>query len=131
MSVTEFLPVSDAELDTLGGRISRARDSSGLTVTEASRHLGVKVATWQAWESDRSEPRSNRLAMAAGLLGVSPTWLLTGHGEGPNALSGGQIAYLKQEIVNIAAGMGELQDRLNVVISQLDDLQASEQEHNA
>ena len=37
----------------------------------------------QAWESDRSEPRANRLTMLAGFLGVTPTWLLYGVGNAP------------------------------------------------
>ena len=47
--------------DTLGGRISRAPKRM------------------------RSEPRANRLMMLAGVLGVSPTWLLNGVGESPSA----------------------------------------------
>ena len=67
--------------DTLGGRISRARETMDLTTAQLARRLGVKTETVQAWESDRSEPRSNRFIMLAGLLGVTPTWLLTGVGE--------------------------------------------------
>ena len=51
-----------------------------LTTAQLARRLGVKTETVQAWESDRSEPRSNRFIMLAGLLGVTPTWLLTGSG---------------------------------------------------
>jgi len=67
--------------DTLGGRISRARESMDLTTAQLARRLGVKTETVQAWENDRSEPRSNRFIMLAGLLGVTPTWLLTGTGD--------------------------------------------------
>ena len=70
----------DTDDDTLGGRISRARDAMDLTTAQLARRLGVKTETVQAWESDRSEPRSNRFIMLAGLLGVTPTWLLTGSG---------------------------------------------------
>ncbi|WP_193177663.1 helix-turn-helix domain-containing protein [Oricola nitratireducens] len=71
------------DIDTLGGRLSRARDSSGMTAAQFARRLGVKTATVQAWESDRSEPRANRLSMIAGILNVSTPWLLHGVGEAP------------------------------------------------
>lgn len=71
------------DLDTMGGRLSRARDSAGLTVAQLARRLGVKTSTIQAWESDRSQPRANRLAMLAGVLNVSLSWLLHGIGASP------------------------------------------------
>lgn len=69
--------------DTMGGRLSRARDATGLSVAELARRLGVKASTIQAWESDRSQPRANRLAMLAGVLNVSLSWLLHGIGTSP------------------------------------------------
>ena len=71
--------------DTLGGRIVSARETAGLTTAQLARRLGVKSATLQNWESDRSEPRSNKLILLAGLLNVSPTWLLVGRGSPPVA----------------------------------------------
>jgi len=67
--------------DTIGGRIGRAREAAGLSVAQAARRLGVKTLTWQGWENDRAEPRSNKLNMIAGTLGVSPGWLLSGLGR--------------------------------------------------
>lgn len=69
--------------DTFGGRFSRARDASGLTTKELAWRLGVKTATIKAWETDRSQPGSRRLALLSGLLGVSLSWLLHGVGIGP------------------------------------------------
>lgn len=69
--------------DTLGGRISLAREAAGLTAAQAARRLGVMPASWNAWERDRDVPRANRLVTMAGILGVSPSWLLTGEGSGP------------------------------------------------
>ena len=68
---------------TLGERICHARDSVGLSTAQLARRLGIKTATLQGWESDRSEPRSNKLVMLAGVLNVSPTWLLVGRGTPP------------------------------------------------
>lgn len=69
--------------DTIGGRISLARDAVGLTVDQISAVIGVTAETWTNWENDRAEPRSNRLDMLARILQVSTAWLLGGHGEGP------------------------------------------------
>jgi transcriptional regulator with XRE-family HTH domain len=71
------------DFDTLGGRIARARDAMNLTTSQLARRLGVKSETVAAWETDRSEPRANRLTMLAGVMGVSPTWLLNGVGDAP------------------------------------------------
>ncbi|MBW8640417.1 helix-turn-helix domain-containing protein [Hoeflea sp. WL0058] len=81
--VNQSFDIHDQD-DTIGGRISRARDALELSTAQLARRLGVKTETVQAWENDRSEPRSNRVIMLAGMLGVSPTWLLTGIGELPS-----------------------------------------------
>jgi transcriptional regulator with XRE-family HTH domain len=71
------------DLDTFGGRLSRARDASGLSLKDLAWRLSVKMATLQAWENDRSQPSSHRLSILTGLLGVSISWLLHGVGTGP------------------------------------------------
>jgi len=70
--------------DTTGGRLSRAREASGLSVKDLAWRLGVKIATVKAWESDRSQPSSHRLANIAGLLKVSLSWIVHGVGIGPS-----------------------------------------------
>ncbi|MBX3531649.1 MAG: helix-turn-helix transcriptional regulator [Rhizobiaceae bacterium] len=69
--------------DTMGGRLQRARDAAGLSVSQVAARLGVRSATVQAWESDRSQPRANKLQMVAGLLNVGLAWLMDGLGRGP------------------------------------------------
>lgn len=69
--------------DTLGGRLWRAREAIGMTETGLAKAVGVKRETLRAWESDRSEPRANKLVTMSGLLNVSPTWLLHGVGDAP------------------------------------------------
>ena len=79
MNIYEETP----DLDTTGGRLSRAREASGLSVRQLAWRLGVKINTINAWESDRSEPGSHRLPNLAGLLNVSLSWILHGVGSGP------------------------------------------------
>ncbi|GHF66129.1 helix-turn-helix domain-containing protein [Seohaeicola zhoushanensis] len=70
------------DVATFGDRISGAREAAGMTQAELARRLGVNKTTLAAWEDDRSDPRANRLAMLAGMLNVSVSWLLTGKGDG-------------------------------------------------
>lgn len=71
--------------DTLGGRIWRARDAANLSIRDLADQLGVRTETIAAWERDRAEPRTNRLFMLAGVLGVTPVWLIAGLGRAPDA----------------------------------------------
>ncbi|MDO9418878.1 helix-turn-helix domain-containing protein [Pararhizobium sp.] len=74
----------DSTTDTLGGRIWRARDAIGLSQGDLATRLGVRPETVADWEGDRSEPRTNRLFMLAGVLGVTPAWLIAGLGDAPD-----------------------------------------------
>ena len=71
----------DKEDTTLGGRVFKAREAAGLTVSQVSHRLGVRKATYLAWDADRSAPRANKLVALAGILNVSPTYLLSGLGR--------------------------------------------------
>src|SRR3546814_817040 len=110
----------DAEDDTIGGRIGRAREAAGLSVAQAARRLGVKTATWQGWENDRAEPRSNKLLMIAGAFGVSPTWLLGGYGDGPTEVIEDEVQILRQELKSVAQDVAAAQTRLDAVLSRLE-----------
>ena len=71
--------------DTLGGRIWRARDAASLSTKDLADQLGVRAETVSAWERDRAEPRTNRLFLLAGVLGVTPAWLIAGLGKAPDS----------------------------------------------
>lgn len=71
---------------SIGERIATARNHIQLSTAQLSRRLGVQTKTLSRWQNDISQPRSNRLAMLAGVLGVSPQWLLVGTGTGPRNL---------------------------------------------
>ncbi|MEH6633607.1 MAG: helix-turn-helix domain-containing protein [Halopseudomonas aestusnigri] len=67
---------------TMGERIQTARKSKGLSPSQLARRVSVKVATLNNWESDRSEPRANKLVSLAGVLSVNMIWLLEGSEDG-------------------------------------------------
>ena len=111
-------------LDTMGGRISAAREAAGLTVAQAARRLGVKTATLSNWENDRSEPRANRLTMLAGLLNVSPMWLITGRGDGVSEpdmpLEVAQVKTALDQVLAQQALLSEAVERLKTAVSRMD-----------
>lgn len=76
---------------TLGDRLTAAREAAGIAAREMADRLGVRHRTLQSWEDDRSEPRANHLRMAAGVMGVSLVWLMTGTGSAPRTAEGGEI----------------------------------------
>jgi len=107
--------------DTLGGRISFARETIGLSAVEAAERLGVLPASWSAWQCDRDVPRANRLTMMAGILGVSPLWLLTGQGSGPMGEPETSQAALQQELRAASADVEALNRRLRTIASRLEN----------
>lgn len=103
--------------DTLGGRLSRAREASGISTAQLARRIGVKTVTLQSWECDRSEPRANRLTILAGILNVSLSWLLYGVGEAPNDDA-------RSEMIRLVDGqleqMRNLRDKTSAIIERLE-----------
>jgi transcriptional regulator with XRE-family HTH domain len=70
------------EAATFGDRLAAAREAIGFSQSQLAARAGVRLSTIQNWESDRAEPRANKLQMIAGILNVSIVWLLTGAGQG-------------------------------------------------
>jgi transcriptional regulator with XRE-family HTH domain len=112
--------VDGARDDTLGGRISLAREASRLSVTDAASRLGVQTDSWLSWECDRAAPRANRLTMMAGILAVSPTWLLTGIGSGPLEPVENDTAALLRQLHAASAQAVSSQKRVQAIVSRLE-----------
>jgi transcriptional regulator with XRE-family HTH domain len=108
--------------DTLGGRIIYAREISEFTTSQLADRLGVATDTLEDWESDRSEPVPDRLVSLAGMLKVSPAWLLTGAGDGSHdALDGSEliqirstVAELRGQVLALAEELEQIEERLDV-----------------
>ena len=55
---------SNEEDTTLGGRISMARETSGLSVDQVVKRLGVRAKTYEAWRlTDPSRARTSLLRL--------------------------------------------------------------------
>jgi transcriptional regulator with XRE-family HTH domain len=103
--------------DTLGGRIVYAREAQDLTTSQLARRMGVKTETLHDWETDRAEPRSNRLLTLAGMLNVSPTWLLTGAGESPaDSLTETEMMHIRESVVR-------MREQVLTLVEELEQLQ--------
>lgn len=111
------------DADTLGGRLSRTRESKGLSIGHVARRVGVKPKTIQEWESDRSEPSVEHLKVIVGVLDVSMVWLLHGVGEapaddiGPDPLLA--IAAQLEKLQRMHADTGQIIVRLQRELSRL------------
>ena len=111
--------------DTLGGRIVYAREAQDLTTSQLARRLGIKTETLQEWETDRAEPRSNRLLTLAGMLNVSPTWLLTGAGESPvDALTETEMMHIRESIERMRVQVLAVADELEQLCKRLDSYES-------
>jgi transcriptional regulator with XRE-family HTH domain len=114
------------DMDTMGGRLSRAREAKSMSVSQVAGRIGVQPQTITAWESDRSEPRANRLVMLAGFLGVSPTWLIHGVGQSPREDETGQnTSVLTTEIDMLKVHHEQLGDRIEQLENVIARLKAA------
>ena len=108
---------------TFGDRVVGARENSNMTQGQLSRRLGIKLATLQAWEEDRSEPRANKLQMLSGMLNVPLPWLLSGQGIGPDEPIQepvqNDISIILLEMRSIKTQMNQTADRLSRLEKQL------------
>jgi transcriptional regulator with XRE-family HTH domain len=107
---------------TLAERIVKAREATGFTTAELAHRLGVRSATLASWEAGKGEPRTNRLMMLAGLLSVSPTWLLCGRGTAPHESDESDVSSLKTSLIELRgmlAAMGEHVQRLEDRVESL------------
>jgi hypothetical protein len=89
------------------------------------------TASWNAWECDRDEPRGNRLAMMAGLLGISPSWLLAGHGNGPSEDTSPDVNRLLRELGRASEGAAAINKRVQQITASLEQIQRESDEPSA
>jgi HTH-type transcriptional regulator, cell division transcriptional repressor len=113
--------MTDSSDDTLGGRLSAARDASGLTLADVANRIGVKRESLLAWEADRAEPRPSHLIDLAGILGVSPMWLMTGLGSGPIQETGDMpLEALKLDLLRLTEAHLECGRLINKIARQIE-----------
>lgn len=111
--------------DTLGGRIVDAREAQELTTSQLARRMGIEAETLNDWETDRAEPQSRRLQTLAGMLDVSPAWLLTGAGEGPfETLTEAEMLQIRDSVDNMREQVLSLADELEQLQRRLESFES-------
>lgn len=75
------------DVAVFGDRLAAARAAAGLSQDGLAQKPGVRDSTLRAWESDKIEPRANRLQMLARMLNASVRGLKTGEGDGIGAVA--------------------------------------------
>ncbi len=111
---------------TMGSRIEQARGQLGLSLRQLATRIGVKPATLENWERDRSAPRSNKLVTLAGLLNVPVIWLLEGEegrGSGVEVRLFSETASIAQKLERAMAMQQELAAILFEVSADVNRLQ--------
>lgn len=125
---TNVLSSGDEEM-TLGGRIHHSRTQAGMSLQMLANLAGVKASTLKAWETDRSEPRVNKLVAMSGILGVSPTYFIAEEGnagKGVSSTSGRQdkiISLLAEEIGQLNEDQKAINQRLRKINNLMKSLQ--------
>lgn len=70
---------------TMGDRLRKAREGTGLTTRAFAEQLGVSQSTVTNAENDRSRTRRITLLMWSQVTGVPVAWLQTGEAPAPPA----------------------------------------------
>lgn len=117
MSNVDNIYDTKVDRDTMGNRIVRARESAAMSQGDLARHLGVRKKTVEGWEADRSEPRAHLAMRMAGILSVTPTWLIGGFGEAPSE----EVVSLEiRSIRNQLEQMKEFRQRTDEAIASIE-----------
>lgn len=111
---------NDTEIRT---RIRQSREALDWSVEDLAHRLGVTVDTVEAWEEGVRDPRSNRIVMLAGVLGVSAHWLLDGNdefaptpeGENAGVAARAQLESIRLKMRELEVLMDDLEAQLNTI----------------
>lgn len=111
-----------SEESNIGERIRQARENQGWSTEEMARRMGVTQETVQDWESGERDPRSNRIVILAGVLGVSAHWLLDGSSEFAPEDDGDPTEAVRAQLKSVRLRLHQLRQLVDDIDSQLDML---------
>lgn len=118
--------------NSLANRIVQARELANLSEEEVCRLVGVKPETYHHWESGSSEPRINKLTTLAGVLAVTPGWLLSGDDDHLNSVDDNeQIALFRLRIEQLSSLQSRVQVMLDELSCDLDDFTGADADADA
>ncbi len=67
--------------ETFAQKLKKARENNGFTQREAAQEMNIPNSTLANWETGRTEPSIEMIAMLADFYGVSTDWLLSTKGK--------------------------------------------------
>ncbi len=112
-----------AQDDTLGGRISLARESAMQSIEDTACQLGVTTQIWMDWECDRASPESYHMPLITGVLRISLPWLVAGQGLGPTPfVSASDVEEVRRELHSATVDAICAQNRVQELLRRLQEL---------
>jgi len=131
-TLLDELSTAENAAGSLPERLVEAREAVGLSAAQLARRIGVKSSTLHAWEAGRSGPRPNVLLRLAGMLNVSPTWLLTGTGDSPEPpLPDTEMAHIRASVKRLRGILIEVAEELARLEERMDSYEAFRNEKSA
>lgn len=91
----------DSQMETIGERIKKAREASGLTQVDIAKRLGVSKAAVSNWEKERNFPDLPSFMELCGLLKVSSDYILWAR----------KVDQYKPEVLELAKRISELDEK--------------------
>ena len=104
-------------------RIFNLLEEQGKTAKALGKYIGVKESSISAWRNKDSYPSSKYILRISEFLGVSPTFLCTGH-EDSNNTSLPQLTDGDREVLNLIKDLSEkdkymIAGSLRIMIAQM------------
>lgn len=107
LAVLHTAAMSKAKKNSVGSRITSAREQKGLSQTDLGIGVGVTRSAVSQWESGTTEPSAGKLRAIAMRTGVDYDWLATGRGSGPDGASEAEERPFNGIIeIDVRAGLG-------------------------
>jgi hypothetical protein len=94
-----------------------------------SEKFGIRVWVAITLYGSREVEVSGQLM--AGLLGISPSWLLAGHGNGPSEDTSPDVSRLLRELGRASEGAAAINKRVQQITASLEQIQRESDEPSA
>lgn len=109
---------NDETSTAVGARLRAARENAAFSPEDLAARLGVAMEDLDAWEAGAADVSARKLTVAAGLLGVSLTWLAAGVGRGVDDAENVE----DHELARLVEGLREIQSMHAMLGQKLEGL---------
>ncbi|MBB4954121.1 transcriptional regulator with XRE-family HTH domain [Agrobacterium vitis] len=111
--------------ESFGDRLCIVRDSAGMDLSDLAVAADISESTIRAWEAGNDQIDNQSLVRMADVLGVSPGWLLTGEGVGPQPQSADtdMINFMRWELERLTRMHQETAAMIDALHRQIGDLE--------